>query len=112
MSIDLLVYAVLGFGDCKKAEPNWEKQMTTRSRWKTNAGAMAVACVLARGALAQSPVTNATPTGQIGATASAVNQLQSTQAEQAELIQKLLGRLEQLEKGKAEEARRTEATEK
>ncbi|HEX5221871.1 MAG TPA: porin [Verrucomicrobiae bacterium] len=41
-----------------------------------------------------------------------MNQLQSTQAEQAELIQKLLGRLEQLEKSKAEDAQRTQATEK
>jgi phosphate-selective porin OprO/OprP len=86
--------------------------MIMGSGWKTNAGVMAVVLVLARGALAQSPVTNASPTGQIGAPASAVNQLQSAQAEQAELIQKLLGRLEQLEKGKAEEAQRTEAAEK
>lgn len=71
---------------------------------------MALVCVLTRGALAQSPVTNAT--APAGATVSAVNQLQSTQAEQAELIQKLLGRLEQLEKSKAEEAQRTEAAEK
>ena len=85
--------------------------MTIRSRWKTNAGVMAVACILAGGAVAQSP-TNTPPTSEAGLSASAVNQLRSTQAEQAELIQKLLGRLEQLEKSKAEETQRNQAIEK
>lgn len=45
-------------------------------------------------------------------TAPAVTQLISTQAEQAELIQKLLGRLDQLEKSKVEESQRAGSAEK
>lgn len=75
---------------------------------------LAVATILSATPLgAQSPVTNASPTAVPGdAAGSTLNQLSQTQAEQAELIQKLLGRLEQLEKNKVEDARRTESVEK
>ncbi|MFO1512758.1 MAG: porin [Verrucomicrobiota bacterium] len=68
-------------------------------------------------AMAQSPAasSNQTPaqTEAVVATNTiVVKQLQSTQAEQAELIQKLLGRLEQLEKTKSNEAQRADAAEK
>lgn len=69
--------------------------------------------LLAQGmARAQSPVTNGTAT-QAAASPSAarVDQLISKQAEQAALIQKLLGRLDQLEQDKAAQAQRADSIE-
>lgn len=65
-------------------------------------------------AKAQTPATNGNQAAvRIAATnAAAIEQHSSAQAEQAELIQQLLGRLEQLDRDKAEQSRRVETTEK
>ena len=66
-------------------------------------------------ALAQSPATNSNQTtgpAEAVTNPNAVKQLQSTQAEQADLIQKLLGRLEQLEQSKSAEAQRADSAAK
>jgi len=77
------------------------------TNWRTNGAALTI-CLLTLSGFAQSPVTNI-PTGVGAAT---VSQLQSAQVEQAELIRKLLSRLEQLEISKGEDAKRTESAEK
>ena len=81
----------------------------SRIQQRALASVLALIGVLSQRSLAQS--TNAGPATPQAAVP-AVNQLLSTQAEQAELIQKLVGRLEQLEKSKAEEAQRTETADK
>jgi len=65
------------------------------------------------GLVAQSAATNSGPVDVTpGNNSSEVKELFSKQAEQAEVIQKLLGRLEQLEKDKAAEAQRSDLAEK
>lgn len=91
---------------------------------KTNQARRWIAAILLAGALApgagpaQSPAPNAAPSAPLPLQATgdtngvAARQLLSAQTEQAELIQKLLGRLEQLEKKNAEQTQRTESAEK
>lgn len=62
--------------------------------------------------MAQSSATNSNPAAVPAESGASLKQLSTTQAEQAELIQKLLRRLEQLENDKAADSRQTETTEK
>jgi len=87
--------------------------MVTSKLYKQWSGCLIAALALPCGftplaVVAQSTTTNSGPADIItGNNASEVKQLFSKQAEQAELIQKLLGRLEQLEKDKAAEVQRS-----
>jgi len=95
---------------------HWDGMEKSKHRLcaRNEALALSLTALLASGVVsAQSPATNGAATGVVVApSATEVKQLISKQAEQTALIQKLLGRLDQLEKDKEAQAQRADSAEK